>query len=198
MVHRVFLQHNSILIISHEKACAIWCLIRRIAVTLWKGNGLCSAAVFELKTWSREGILSVYADEGTYSYPSAATPGLDQRTPGTVDAYIPTPHVSAQTPGGGMTPAFADSSMHTDITKARRYLNLLVTVPSKGNATALVQAVDMDGRLLVGLGSFQSSKTSLSTNGTTFNLVSIRLLGPCSWRTGCRIAGHSVSLVEYL
>lgn len=48
----------------------------------------------------------------SFGYGSAGTPGLDQRTPGTVDAYSPAFGQGAATPNTGLTPAFADSGEH--------------------------------------------------------------------------------------
>lgn len=54
-------------------------------------------------------VLLTSAGTPGFGYGEAGTPALDQRTPGTVDAYSPAFGQTAATPSAGLTPAFADS-----------------------------------------------------------------------------------------
>ena len=63
--------------------------------------------------------------------------------------------------------------LHNDVTKARRYTSLVVTIPSQGSAPGWVKSVDAGGKLIVELGHLQAgTDTFVSDNGHTITLVS--------------------------
>ena len=63
--------------------------------------------------------------------------------------------------------------LHNDVTKARRYISLVVTIPSQGSAPGWVKAVDAGGKLIVELGHLQAGDdTFVSDNGHTIMMVS--------------------------
>ena len=82
------------------------------------------------------------------------------------------------------------------MSKARLLQNVLVTVPGDGNQPGIVRSIDLDGGLLVELGSFTADQEVNLSSGRTKALVRSTELsyakactwlcfGICSKDTGC-------------
>ena len=64
------------------------------------------------------------------------------------------------------------AGIQSEVAKARMYQNLLVTIPGSEYQPGIVRSVDLDGNLLVELGSFGGDQEVIINSGRTQTLVS--------------------------
>lgn len=63
------------------------------------------------------------------------------------------------------------AGLGSDINRARLYESVLVTLTGRGGQPAVVRSVDLDGRLLVQLGTLSPDGDFVASQGLTENVV---------------------------